>query len=125
MVREPDMLPELEPLPEPEVDPEELPAPDPEPESEPEELDVEPWRPRELDDVEPESAALPAVLLEPESILPVDAPPRSPLLLCELQPANANTPANSGITKSLLFIVTSSIVADERNLATRGDTLSE
>lgn len=96
------MLPELEPLPEPEVDPEEL--PEPAPESEPEELDP----PRERVDVlvsVPTALWSPGILLEPESILPVEAPPRS--LLCELHPANANAPANSGITKILLFIITS------------------
>ena len=86
---EPDMLPELAPL--PEVEP-----------------DVEP--PRDRVDVlvsVPTALWSPGMLLEPESILPVEVPPRS--LLCELQPANANTPANSGITKILLFIVTSSV----------------
>jgi hypothetical protein len=44
-------------------------------------------------------------VVPPEVTLPVDAPPR--LLLDELQPANASTPANSGITKIFLFINTS------------------
>ncbi|HEY1266307.1 MAG TPA: hypothetical protein VGH16_03560 [Candidatus Binatia bacterium] len=126
---EPDVLPELERLPEPdveppEVEPEELPEPDMEP---PEEPDVEPPRDRVESLVSvPTALWSPGMLLlEPESMRPVAAPPRSLLLLCELQPANANAPAISGITKIFLFIVTSSrsIVADDGRLATREDTL--
>ncbi|HEY1371504.1 MAG TPA: hypothetical protein VGH50_03480 [Candidatus Binatia bacterium] len=102
---EPDVLPELEPLPDPdieplEVEPEELPEPD-----------IEPPRDRVESLVSvPTALWSPGVLLlGPESILPVAAPPRSPLLLCELQPANANAPAISGITKIFFFIVTSSL----------------
>ena len=46
--------------------------------------------------------------LEPlPEVEPDVEPPRS--LLCELQPANANNPANSEITKILLFMITSLI----------------
>lgn len=94
---EPDMLPELDPESEPlddELEP-------PEPESEPDELDDEPSRVRELEDVLPEPVALP----EPESMVPVAAPPRGPLsFTCAWQPAKASAPANIGIASSLFFI---------------------
>jgi hypothetical protein len=101
---EPDVLPELDPPPDPDIEP---------PEGLLDELPV------------PESVALPDELPAPESILPVAAPPRSPLLLCVPQLANANAPAISGMTKIWLFIVTSLglIVADEDRLTTREDTL--
>lgn len=102
MLPEPETLPEPDVLPEPEPDTEPLDVePElPDPESEPE-LDDEPSRERELDDVLPESVALP----EPESILPVAAPPRGPLsFTCAWQPAKASAPARIGIANSLFLI---------------------
>jgi hypothetical protein len=52
----------------------------------------------------PEPDMLPELEPLPE-VEPDVEPPRS--LLCELQPANANNPANSEITKILLFMITS------------------
>jgi hypothetical protein len=109
---EPDVLPELEPESEPlDVEPE-PPVIDPEDELEPVPValdDDEPEGARERDVVVPESDALPEALPEPESILPVAAPPLGPLsFTCAWQPAKANAPANTGIASSLFFISTSS-----------------
>jgi len=126
------MLPELDELPEPDperepldVEPEPLVvAPEdelPEPDIVPVELDDEPGRALEPDDVLPEPVALP----EPESILPVAAPPRGPLsFTCAWHPANANAPARIGIANNLFFIrhLLSTFSRRPRKRSTRGKT---
>jgi hypothetical protein len=112
MLPEPETLPEPDVLPEPEPESEPLdvepPVIDPDDELEPVPValdDDEPEGARERDVVVPESDALP----EPESILPVAAPPLGPLsFTCAWQPAKARAPAKTGIASSLFFISTSS-----------------
>jgi hypothetical protein len=132
MLPEPETLPEPEVLPEPESDPLDVelesPVIDPDDELEPVpvELDDEPEGVREPDIVVPLSVALPEALPEPESILPVAAPPRGPLsFTCAWQPANARAPATIGIAHNLFFIrhLLPSIVADPKKPTIREKTL--
>lgn len=109
MLPDPEALPE--PLPEPESEPlddePEPPVidPDEEPEPAPVELeDDEPEGVRELGAFRPlDDVPVSVELLEPESILPVAAPPREPLSL-ECEHPNASAPARIGIANKFIFI---------------------